>query len=268
MEIKLENICYKNIIKNVNLNIKQNSIFAIMGKSGSGKTTLSEIIDLLTFPDSGNITFDKDLIGKDNFKMNKSNIGLVFQFPEEQFFCNTVEKEIEFGLNYLNKDINQIKKRVKDSLLMVGLDDSYLKRNIVSLSTGEKRKVAIASILAFNPNIIILDEPTIGLDEISKTNLIKILKMLKSKYNKTVIIISKDSDLVHSICDGVVIIDNGAVVLSGNKYDVFTKDVEVYGVKKPKIIEFEQMVYKKKNIKLLYRDDINDLMKDVYRSVK
>lgn len=268
MEIKLENVVYKNIINDVSLDVKSNNILAIMGKSGSGKTSLAEIIDLLTLPDSGNIFIDKNLIDKDNFKTNKSKIGLVFQFPEEQFFCNTVEKEIEFGLNFLNKDIEQIKKRVNNSLLMVGLDNTYLKRNLFSLSTGEKRKVAIASILAINPNVIILDEPTIGLDELSKINLIKILKMLKSKYNKTIIIVSKDSDLVHSICDNVIIIDNGKIVLSGNKYDVFTKNVEAYGIKKPKIIEFEQMVYKNKNVKLLYRDDINDLMKDVYRSVK
>lgn len=268
MEIKLENIVYKDVIKNISLNIKSNSIFSIMGRSGSGKTTLAEIVDLLTLPDSGKIYFDTEEVKEDNIKKLKSKVGLVFQFPEEQFFCNTVEKEIEFGLNYLNKDINRIKKRVKDSILMVGLDDSYLKRSLVSLSSGEKRKIAIASILAINPEVLILDEPTIGLDMISQKSLIKILKMLKSKYNKTIIIISKDSDLVHSISDYVVILDDGNIVLSGNKYDVFTKDVESHGVKKPKIIEFEQMVFKNKNVKLLYRDDINDLMKDVYRSVK
>lgn len=274
MEIKLESINYelnKKIIDNVNLNIKPNSIIAIMGKSGSGKTTLAEILDLLIFPTSGYLKFDDELIDNDctkQIRKLKYKVGLVFQFPEEQFFCNTVEKEIEFGLNYLNKDISQIKKRVNDALKMVGLNEDYLKRSLFNLSGGEKRKVAIASILAFNPEVIILDEPTIGLDATSKKSLIKILKMLKNRYNKTIIIVSKDSDLVHSICDSVVIIDNGKIVLSGSKYEVFTQNIEEFGLKKPKIIEFEQLALKNKNVRLLYRDDINDLMKDVYRNVK
>lgn len=274
MEVKLKDVCYnfktisKNILNNVNLSIEENRITAIMGKSGSGKTTLAEMIDLLLFPTSGCLSFNNQLANNKNVKELSYKVGLVFQFPEEQFFCNTVEKEIEFGLNYFNKDVDKVKKRVSDSLRMVNLDDTYLKRNLSTLSSGEKRRVAIASILAFNPDLLILDEPTIGLDMLSKKTLIKILKMLKNRYNKTILIISKDSDFVHNICDNVVIINNGKVVLSGNKYDVFTEDIDKYGLSKPKIIEFEQMVLRNKNVKLLYRDDINDLMKDVYRNVK
>jgi len=263
MEIVLEKVNFTNkvfntqILEDINLNIKTGLITTIVGASGSGKTTLAEIIDLLVIPSSGNVKYN-----------SKNKVGLVFQNPEEQFFASTVEKEIEFGLNYLNKDIYKIKKKVQDALIMVNLNPNYLNRNPFSLSCGEKRKVAIASVLAFNPEIIILDEPTLGLDKKSQKSLIKIIKLLKNRYNKTIIVITKDTELAHIISDEVVVLNDGKIVLQGNKYEVFTEDISKYGLKKPKIIEFEQLVYKEKNIKLLYRDDINDLMKDVYRNVK
>lgn len=269
MEIVLESVDYinfsKKILDNVSLNIKSNLITTIVGASGSGKTTLAEIIDLLLPPSSGILKYDGEVVNSNELK---SRIGLVFQNPEEQFFASTVEKEIEFGLNYLNKDIEKIKKRVNDALRMVNLDESYLNRNPFTLSCGEKRKVAIASILAFNPSVIIFDEPILGLDSKSKKSLIKIIKLLKNRYNKTVIIITKDLEFAHLISDEVVVINEGKIVLQGNKYEVFTQDIENYGLKKPRIIEFEQMVFNEKKVKLFYRDDINDLMKDVYRNVK
>lgn len=261
MEVVLEQVEYinsrKKILENINLNIKKGNITTIIGKSGSGKTSLAEIINLLTSPTTGIVKYATDY-----------KVGMVFQNPEEQFFSSTVEKEITFGLNFNNKDINEIKKKVQDALTMVGLDDSYLNRNPFSLSCGEKRKVAIASILAMNPKTLILDEPTLGLDNKSKKSLIKIIKLLKQRYNKTIVVITKDSEFAHLISDEVVILYEGKIVLQGNKFDVFTSDIEKYGVKKPQIIEFEQLARKEKNIRLLYRDDINDLMKDVYRYVK
>lgn len=266
MGIRLENVSYKDVLSEINLEIKENMITTIMGKSGSGKTTLAEILDLLIF-ENGSIYFDGQLINKDNIKDLKNKVGLVFQFPEQQFFCSTVEKEISFGLNYMDKDKDKIDKKVLDSLKMVGLDENFLKRKLNSLSNGEKRKVAIASILAFNPSVIILDEPTIGLDEQSKKSLIKILKILKNRYNKSIIIMSRDSEFAHIISDRILVLYNGKLVLSGTKYEVFTSNIEKFGLKRPNIIEFEKMVLKNKNVKLFYRDDINDLMKDVYRNV-
>lgn len=231
-----------------------------------------ELINALILPTKGNVTVGSKVISKTRKIKNINNlryrIGLVFQFPEEQFFCKTVKEEIEFGMRYFKKTVKSIEKHVSDALLMVGLDDSYLTRNPYTLSSGEMRKVAIASILAFNPKIVILDEPTIGLDNSSKENLIKIIKLLKNRYHKTVIIVSNDTDMLHKISDHIVLLDKGKIVLEGSKYEVFKQDIEKYGVKKPKIIEFEELVYKEKNIKIGYRDDINDLMKDVYRYVK
>ena len=281
MEVKFNHVFYvynartplfKVALNNINVTFKENKITSIIGKSGSGKTTLIELINALIIPTKGNIQVGSRVISKTRKIKNINNlrykIGLVFQTPEEQFFCKTVKEEIEFGMQYFHKSVKSIEKHVSDALIMMELDDSYLNRNPFTLSSGEMRKVAIASILAFNPKIIILDEPTIGLDNKSKENLIKIIKLLKNRYKKTIIVVSNDTDLLLKISDHVIVLDKGKVVLEGNKYDVFKQDIEKYSLKRPKITEFEQLVLEKKGIKIGYRDDINDLMKDVYRYVK
>lgn len=281
MEVKFNHVFYvynektplsKIVLGDINTTFKEGKITGIMGKSGSGKTTLIELINALIIPTKGNIQVGSRVISKTRKIKNINNlrykIGLVFQVPEEQFFCKTVKEEIEFGMKYFKKSVKSIEKHVSDALIMMGLDDSYLNRNPFTLSSGEMRKVAIASVLAFNPKIIILDEPTIGLDNKSKENLIKIIKLLKNRYKKTIIVVSNDTDLLLKISDNVILLDKGKIILEGNKYDVFKQDISKYGLKRPKIIEFEQLVLEKKGIKIGYRDDINDLMKDVYRYVK
>ena len=281
MEVKFNNVYYtynektplsKLVLGNINITFKEGTINGIIGRSGSGKTTMIELINALILPTKGNIMVGSKVISRTRKIKNINNlryrIGLVFQYPEEQFFCKTVKEEIEFGMKYFKKNVKSMEKHVSDALLMVGLDDSYLARNPYTLSSGEMRKVAIASILAFNPKIVILDEPTIGLDNSSKENLIRIIKLLKNRYHKTIIIVSNDTDMLHRISDHIVLLDKGKIILEGSKYEVFKQDIEKYGIKKPKIIEFEELVYKEKKIKIGLRDDINDLMKDVYRYVK
>lgn len=165
--------------------------------------------------------------------------------------------------------VDQIEKRVSDALKMVGLDDSYRERNPFSLSNGEMRKVAIASVLAFNPKVIILDEPTIGLDTVSKQTFLRMLKTLKNRYHKTIIVVSHDVNMIHRIVDYLFVLDKGKLVLEGDKYEVFgNEELEQYGVARPYVMEFSYQVWKKKGIKLGYRDEINDLIKDIYRHAK
>lgn len=285
MEIKFKNVSFsynptssskKIVLDNIDVNFYEGEITSIIGRSGSGKTTAAEIMNALLFPNEGNVEIGKYLLTSKGLPNNKEinnlrvNVGLVFQFPEEQFFNMTVKEEISFGMKYFNYKTNDIDKRVSDSLKMVGLDDGYLERNPFTLSNGEKRKVAIASILAFNPKVIILDEPTIGLDSISKKNLIQLIRKLKQRLNKTIILISHDIELVHVVSDNVIVLDNGKIVLSGDKYTVFKKqkELEEYGIRVPKIIAFANKVFEKKEIKIGYRDEINDLIKDIYRYVK
>jgi len=285
MEIKFNDVNYiynknssiKNeVLKNVNIRFNEGEITSIIGRSGSGKTTMAELMNALLYPSEGNINIGSYLLTSRGIKNNKKinnlrvNVGLVFQFPEEQFFNMTVKEEISFGMKYFNYKTKDIDKRVSDALKMVGLNDDYLERNPFTLSNGEKRKVAIASIIAFNPKVIILDEPTIGLDSISKKNLLQLIKKLKQRLNKTIILISHDIELVHQVSDYIVVLDKGHVIAEGDKYSVFKQEVmlEEYGIKVPKIIEFSNKVLDKKGIKIGYRDEMNDLIKDIYRYVK
>lgn len=282
MEIKYDNVSYiynaktalrKRALTGIDLEIKEGKINGIIGRSGSGKTTLVELLNALIIPTSGSIKVDNFVISKKNKIKNindlRVNVGLIFQFPEEQFFNLKVEDEIKFGMKYFKIKDSDIKARSIEALKMVGLDEEYLGKDTFKLSSGEMRKVAIASILAFNPELIILDEPTIGLDSISKKQLIYLIRTLKNKYNKTIIIITHDVDLLHQISDYIFVLDSGKLVLEGAKYSVFTNDkLKEYGIDAPKIIQFEKLVQKNKGIKLGYRDDVNDLIKDIYRYAK
>ena len=272
MEIVFDNVSYQNgdsyILKDINCKFENGKISAIIGPTGSGKTTLIKMINDLYKPTKGEIKID-NLNINENIDKFRHNIGFMFQFPEQQFFNKTVKEELEFNLKIFNYRINEIDKRVKDSLKMVGLNESYLNLNPLSLSNGDRRKIALASLLIYNPKIIILDEPTIGIDDSSKRNFIKLIKMLKNRYNKTIIIVSHDIELIHKLADNIIVLNEGNIVSYGNKYDVFKngRQLKKYGLLQPKIILFSDKVYNKKNIKLGYRDEINDLIKDIYRNV-
>ena len=282
MEIEIKNVSYtynyktplrKTALKNINVNIKPNRINSIIGKCGSGKTTLIELLLALLKPTKGKIYVGPYLVEK-NIKIKRINnlrfdVGLIFQFPEDQIFNSTVKSEIQFGMKYFNYKLKDIDKRTSDALKMVGLDDSYLTKNPLKLSRGEMRKVSIASVLAFNPKILIFDEPTVGLDSISKRNFIKLIQLLKNKYNKTIILVSHDTELVYKCSDYTYVLNEGELVLEGDTKEVLTSNkLYEYGLQKPKIVEMIDYINEVKGLKIGYRVEINDLIKDVYRNVR
>lgn len=281
MEIEYKNVYYsynentsiENIaLDDVSLKIKSGKINGIIGKCGSGKTTFLELMNGLLLPSTGVVEVG-DYILEHKKKISNINklrfeIGYVFSDSKKQFFLPTVKKEISFGMSRFSYELDNIDKRIHEALKMVGLDDSYLERNPLELSNGEARKVAIASVLAFNPKILIFDEPTIGLDSISKKSFLKLLKILKNRYHKTIIVVSHDNNFIHKVADYLFVFHNGKLVLEGTKYQVFNDDkVEEYGITRPSVMEFSYRAMKEKGIKLGYRDDINDLIKDIYRHV-
>ena len=247
MEIK--NINYNNIFNNVNMSFTSSNIYGIVGK---GKSTLFNIINQDIIPTNGKI-------------VNVKNIGYLKQNVKEMFFNDTVYNEIKYRLR--NKNYKDIDKKIKDSLLLVDLDVNLLNMNPDSLSSVESRKLGLCCVLISNPKVILLDEPVIGFDKNEKLRFINLLKKLKKRYNKLIIVATNDTDFLHKLVDYVYVLNEGKVVLEGDKYTVF-KDVKKYGIKVPKEIEFSNMVKDKKNIKIGYRDDINDLIKDIYRFVK
>ena len=258
-------------LKNINLYLQSNLIHGIIGPIGSGKSTLLELMNGITKPTSGEIIVGEYNLHKNNYKFNefRYDVGLVYQFPEKQFFCNTVGEENAFAQKIFEPKNKNIKEKVIKVLKMVGLDESYIKRSPFSLNGGEKRRVAIASVLISNPKLLILDEPTIGLDNNSKKRLIKILKTLKNKYLKTIIIVTHDVDMLYEIVDNVIVLNNGEIIKVGNKMDVFC-DTEVLknnNTPIPSIIKLEKLIYDKTGIDLGYCSDINTLVRRIASNI-
>lgn len=272
MEIKFDkvnftykkiNYCEHEVLKNINIKLKAGKINAIVGKSGSGKTTLLELITGILKPTTGKVLIDEKKI--DNLN-NAFDIGYVSQ-DNNQFLQKTVKEELEMLLKLYNYKLKEKKKRINDSLIMVGLNEKYLNLNINNLSSGEKKKLALASALILNPSILIIDEPVIGLDRKTKEELKKIFRILKTRYNKTIIFVSNNLDFVLEVADYVYVLYDKEIVLEGKKIDVLSKTdiLKKYGIIGPNITSFENLVLAKKQIKIGYRYEINDLIKDIYR---
>lgn len=272
MEIKFDkvnftykkiNYCEHEVLKNINIKLKAGKINAIVGKSGSGKTTLLELITGILKPTTGKVLIDEKEI--DNLN-NAFDIGYVSQ-DNNQFLQKTVKEELEMFLKLYNYKLKEKKKRINDSLIMVGLNEKYLNLNINNLSSGEKKKLALASALILNPSILIIDEPVIGLDRKAKEELKKIFRILKIRYNKTIIFVSNNLDFVLEVADYVYVLYDKEIVLEGKKIDVLSKTdiLKKYGIIGPNITSFENLVLTKKQIKIGYRYEINDLIKDIYR---
>ncbi len=276
MEVKFNDVSYvvngEKIIDGISFELQDGKINALIGANGSGKTILGKMLNGMLYPTSGNICIGKITISNiplDNIEELQFNVGYVYQLAENQFFCESVKDEIGFELNRFSYRKKEYDKHISDALKMVGLSDEYLNRDPFSLSSGEKQKVALASILSINPEIIILDEPTNGLDYQDKLNLVRLLKKIKRRYKKTIIIISCDVEFVHLLADYVFVIDKGRLILKGDKYAAFSNMtiLKKCGLVAPQIVTFKAQTLQRKKIKLVDRDDINDLIKDILRNI-
>ncbi len=216
-------------LQNINLTIEDGESVGIIGHTGSGKSTFMQLLNGLLKPSSGDVVINS--INTTNNKVElinlRKSVGLVFQYPEYQLFEETVYKDIEFGPRNLGLDDSDVEARVIEAMELVGLDYKALKdRSPFDLSGGQKRKVAIAGVLAMKPNILLLDEPTAGLDPNAKNELIDLLKKIKEQWNITLIFISHSMDDVTRLAERVIVFSEGKIVLDGTKGEVF-KNVEL-----------------------------------------
>ena len=215
-------------LKGVNLKITDQSFTAIIGQTGSGKSTLIQHINALLLPTSGSINIDEYLITATDkpskLKPLRKKAGLVFQFPEYQLFEETIEKDIIFGPMNFGVSEEEAKKIAHNVLKTVGLEESYLNKSPFDLSGGQKRRVAIAGILAMNPDILILDEPTAGLDPQGTNEMMSLFKRINES-GKTIILVTHDMNHVLQYCDEVVVMNHGKVEKHDTVTNVF-KDSE------------------------------------------
>ena len=258
MQIKISNLSYTYLAKtpnevealhNVSLDIPEGKITAIIGHTGSGKSTLIQTLNGLLLPTSGEVRVGEYLVTNKKKKNKKikelrKSLAIVFQFPEYQLFEETVEKDVAFGLkNYGYKEVEAIKLTHK-ALEEVGIDKSFYKRSPFELSGGEKRRVAIAGIIALNPDILVLDEPTAGLDPKGS----KIILNLINKFNKegkTIILVTHDMNIVLDYSDHVVVMNDGKVAFEGTPSDLFSGDISTYSIDVPELFKFVKLLESK-----------------------
>ena len=237
MSIKIENLTHvympktpfeKKALDNVNLTIEDGEFLALIGHTGSGKSTLIQHLNGLLEPSSGRILVDEVDITSKEVKLTdiRKKIGLVFQYPEYQLFEETIEKDVAFGPNNLGLSSEEVSNRVKKSMEMVGLDyETYKDVSPFDLSGGQKRRVAIAGVIAMEPKVLILDEPTAGLDPKGRDDILEQIKILHEKYKMTIVLVSHSMEDVGKLAERIVVMNGGKIELLGKPSEIF-KEVE------------------------------------------
>lgn len=238
MSIKIENLTHiympktpfeKKAIDDVSIEIKQGEFVALIGHTGSGKSTLIQHINGLLKPTSGIILIDDIDITKKSVKLTniRKKVGLVFQYPEYQLFEETIEKDISFGPQNLGLDNDEINKRVRRAMKIVGLDyEEYKDKSPFEISGGQKRRVAIAGVVAMEPQVLILDEPTAGLDPKGRDDILSQIVELYKEYNMTIILVSHSMEDVAKVANRILVMDQGKCILDGTPEKIF-KEIEI-----------------------------------------
>lgn len=278
-------------LEDISFNVKDNSFVAVIGQTGCGKSTLLQHLNGLLIPYSGLIEVNGFIIDISNeyknghinnrlmnkkrkkkiknIKLLRKKVGVAFQFPENQLFEDTVVKDVSFGPKNFGLDEEKAVSAAKEALELVGIDKSFYQRNPFELSGGEKRKISIAGILAFKPEILVLDEPTAGLDNESKNSLLSTLSKLKEK-GVTIFISTHDMDLALKYADNVIVLDKGKLVINTSPNDLFInhydliKDSEII----PSVLDFAMKLNKKGfNLDLNKIVDSSTLVKEISKKL-
>ena len=228
-------------LKDVSLKIPQGSFTALIGHTGSGKSTLIQHINALLLPSNGEVDIDEFVIRAGEkpevLKPLRKKAGLVFQFPEYQLFEETIEKDIIFGPTNFGMSEEEAKERAGKVLKLVGLDESYLERSPFELSGGQKRRVAIAGILAMEPDILVLDEPTAGLDPRGRDEILDQISKLHTERKMTIILVSHSMEDVARYAGRLIVMNHGQKVFDGTPREVFRhyKELEAIGLAAPQV---------------------------------
>ena len=260
MQISLKNVSYtynyktpyaREVLKDINLKIDEGSYTVIIGKTGSGKSTLIEHINGLLLPTKGEVAVDNILITNPQskkerrelaktLKILRQDVAVLFQFSEQQLFETSVLKDIIFApLNYGVAEEKAISK-AKELIKLVGLDESYLDKSPFELSGGEMRKVALCGVLALEPKVLILDEPTVALDYQSREEIMAMVKRLKEEFDMTIVLVTHNMNYVLEYADKVFVLKNGEISFEGKVEDLFLNEqiLKDNSLELPEVLKF------------------------------
>ncbi|AUN12885.1 energy-coupling factor transporter ATPase [Paraclostridium sordellii] len=230
-------------LDNINLTIEDGDFVGLIGHTGSGKSTLIQHLNGILKPSTGQILINKVDITDKNLNLTdiRKKVGVVFQYPEYQLFEETVEKDIAFGPSNLGLEEEEIRKRVKTSMEAVGLAyDVFKDKSPFELSGGQKRRVAIAGVIAMNPEVLILDEPTAGLDPKGRDEIFELIKMLHDEKNMTIILSSHSMDDMAKLVKNIIVMNEGKVEFMGSTREVFenhSNRLKEIGLDIPQVLE-------------------------------
>lgn len=230
-------------IDDVSIDVNEGDLIGIIGHTGSGKSTLIQHLNGLLEPHAGKVFLDgKDIWSKENKKQIRQvrfAVGLCFQYPEYQIFEENVYKEIAFGPKQMGLDSEEIDRRIKRSMDFVGLDFSIAEKSPFDLSGGQKRRVAIASIIAMEPKVLILDEPCAGLDPKGRDVILGLIKDYQNRMGNTVILVSHSMEDVAKLCSWVFVMNNGRLAMQGSVDSVYSRGNELkeMGLNVPEITD-------------------------------
>ena len=259
MSIRVENLVHiydkgmpteQLALDNISFDAEDGQMVGIIGHTGSGKSTLLQHLNGLLKPESGRIVIGDTDITQPGVSMVqiRKKIGLVFQYPEYQLFEETVAKDVAFGPGNLGLSQEEIDERVREAIGLVGLDYESIKdRSPFELSGGQKRRVAIAGVVAMRPEVLILDEPTAGLDPKAHKDVLAMVEEVHRRTGNITILVSHNMADIARLCDKVIVIDSGRLVTAGTPYEVFSKKEELraVGLELPPVTQFTEILREK-----------------------
>ena len=236
-------------LDDVSLTIHDGEFIGLIGHTGSGKSTLVQHLNGLILPTSGKITVDgMDLAEKGTDRRAiRRRVGLVFQYPENQLFEETVAKDIAFGPKNLGLDEAEIDRRVRQSVQAVGLNEDVLEKSPFALSGGQKRRVAIAGVMAMEPEVLILDEPTAGLDPRGCEDILALLRSYHTQRRSTVVLVSHSMEEIARNAQRIIVLDKGVVRMQGTPAEVFARarELEAVGLDVPQVTKIAHALHEK-----------------------
>ena len=267
-EKKKKNEIVPAAISDINLEFNTKDEFiTIVGHTGSGKSTLIQHINGLILPTKGEVLINETVLSPKNKKLKlkpiRKQIGFVFQFPEYQLFEETVLKDIIYGPKNFGIPIDEATRRAKDIAKELNISN-ILDKSPFNISGGQMRKVAIAGILAYDPDILLLDEPTRGLDPLGAKEIMEFFKRLQTEEHKTIIMITHDMDLVYEYSTRVIVMNEGKVAFDGKKEELFINEYQKYHLTKPTILKTIDYINEKTNRNISYNNyNLSDLLESL-----